>query len=301
MLNKTKLLDNFLSKINAKYKIISTKHIIDLKNEIKLLYEFNKISKKIYNYVSKYYQFNSNQDVKSKYIIIISIPQKITTVTFQIKGKKIDIIIPPTYIYTEKQKNIYHNLVNIFKNSSFIELAYLPKKLLAARSGLAKYGKNNLCYVDGMGSFHRLESFYIKYPFDIYNWKEKIVMNECKKCSLCKKVCPNHCIKNKKFVIKAEHCLTFFNENIDKFPNWIDNRSHNALVGCMKCQIVCPVNRDYIKKREKRITFSEDESDIFIKGLNKNQLTTNLLEKLKTIDMDEYISVLSRNINYLIK
>ena len=80
------------------------------------------------------------------------------------------------------------------------------------------------------------------------------MMNECNDCSLCVRVCPNKCICNQNFVIKAEHCLTFFNENNNDFPEWIDVKSHNSLVGCMKCQIVCPVNKDFIKKKERGIS-----------------------------------------------
>jgi len=302
LIEKLNILKDNLSKLNAKFKIISGEHIIDLKKEIEQLYDKEKITKEIYKYVSKYYQFDfSKNDLTTRYIIIIAIPQKITYITFKIKGKKIDTLIPPTYIYRENQEKIYRILLKIFKGTKQINLAYLPKKLLAVRSGLAKYGKNNISYVDGMGSFQRLESFYINYPFDIDNWKEKRMMNECNSCSFCINACPNNCIRNQEFVIKAEQCLTYLNENISDFPDWLDIKSHNALVGCMKCQIVCPVNRNYIKNVEKGITFSEKESEIIMQGLKEYQSSLEVIEKLKMINMDEYISVLPRNISVLIK
>jgi epoxyqueuosine reductase len=301
-MEKVDTLTNNLFKLNAKFKIISVEHIIELKEDIEQLYNKEKITKQIYNYISKYYQFDfSKDDLIPRYIIIIAIPQKITIISFQIKGKKVDAIIPPSYIYGENRERIYNILLNIFKDPKQISLANLPKKLLAVRSGLAKYGKNNISYVEGMGSFHRLESFYIDYPIDIDNWNEKIMMDQCNNCSVCINTCPNNCISNQEFVINAGNCLTYFNENTNDFPDWLDIKSHNALVGCMKCQIVCPVNRDYIKNKEKGITFSAKESEIIMQGLQDSSFPSKVMEKLKMINMDEYISVLPRNISVLMK
>jgi epoxyqueuosine reductase len=294
------ILKDNLSDLNAKFKIISGKHIVDIKTEIYKLYSRNKISREIYRYVSKYYQFDIEKS-NSMYYIIIAIPQRSTVVTFNMNGKKIDTIIPPTYIYKKYQEKIFKILLKSFGKKSKINFAYLPKKLIAVRSGLAKYGKNNITYVDGMGSFHRLELFFIDYPFDIDDWQEEKMMRACNGCLLCTKICPNNCIREHDFVIKAEKCLTYLNENAGKFPDWVSIKSHNALVGCMKCQIVCPVNRNYIKNNDKGISFSEKETEIIIKVLKDDPINSNVIEKLKYIDMFEYISILPRNISVLIK
>jgi len=38
--------------------------------------------------------------------------------------------------------------------------AIFPFKTLATRTGLAKYGKNNITYTECGGSYHRLTAFY---------------------------------------------------------------------------------------------------------------------------------------------
>jgi epoxyqueuosine reductase len=294
-----KKLNDYLSKINCKFKIISSEHIPEIRKEIKQLYIDKKITKEIYYYVSKYFKFNSSRNIiNDRYIIVIAIPQKISIVTLKIGERKLDVIIPPTYIYKENQDRIYKILLKIFKDINKINYAYLPKKLIAVRSGLAKYGRNNICYVNGMGSFNRLESYYIDFPLEIDNWYEESMMQECNNCSKCLIACPNKCIRENKFIIKAENCLTYFNENLNDFPDWIDNKFHNALVGCMICQNICPINKKF-KIKEKILSFSEKDSDIIIKGLGKINLPIKLEEKLKYINMDEYISVLSRNIKVL--
>jgi len=298
--DELKNLNDYLFKLNFKFKIISAKHIPEIEQEIKQLYIEKKITKTIYRYVSKYFQFNIPKNfLNERYIIIVAIPQKISIVNFKIEGKKFDFIIPPTYIYKANQDRIYKILLNIFKDSKKINYAHLPKKLISVRSGLSKYGRNNISYVEGMGSFNRLESYYIDFPLNIDNWDEESIMEECRTCSLCLNACPNNCIRENEFVIKADHCLTYFNENLNDFPDWVDVKSHNSLVGCMVCQNVCPINKKYKKDKVEILSFSEKESEIIIQGLEKNSLPINLNNKLKSINMDEYLPVLSRNIKAL--
>jgi epoxyqueuosine reductase len=297
-LNKLK---DYFSKINCKFKIISSKHIPEIRREIRQLYIDEKITKELYNYVLKYFKFNISRNLyNERYIIVVAIPQKSSIVTLNMRKRKLDVIIPPTYVYKLDQDKIYKILLKIFKDVSKISYAYLPKKLIAVRSGLAEYGRNNICYIKGMGSFNRLETYYIDFPLNIDNWFQESMMKECNNCSKCITACPNKCIRENKFVIKAENCLTYFNENLNDFPDWIDNSSHNALIGCMICQNVCPVNKNY-KNKEKISSISKKELDIILNGLEKNNLTEKLEEKLKNINMDEYISVLPRNIKVLMR
>lgn len=179
--------------------------------------------------------------------------------------------------------------------------ATLPLKLLAVRSGLGSYGRNNICYVEGMGSFHRLKAFYTDYPFPIDDWHEKKMIDRCMSCSLCSQACPTQCITLERFLIHAEQCLTYFNENEKEFPKWIDPRSHNALVGCMKCQLVCPENRAVVHLKERGATFSEEETSMILRETPLEGLPATLVSKLRRFNIDEYYSVLPRNLAVLLK
>lgn len=294
-------LNSYFSKINSKFRVISSKHIPEIRKEIKQLYIDKKITKEIYNYVSKYFKFNISKNLfNERYIIVVAIPQKTSILTLNIEERKLDVIIPPTYIYTKDQNIIYHILLKIFKDVKKISYANLPKKLIAVRSGLAEYGRNNISYVKGMGSFHRLETYYIDFPLEVDDWYKESMMKQCNTCSKCLTACPNKCIRENNFVIKAEHCLTYFNENKNDFPEWIDNNSHNSLIGCMICQNVCPINKKY-KDKEKILSISKKESELLLNKFGKINLTKKLEEKLRNINMDEYISILPRNIKLLMK
>jgi epoxyqueuosine reductase len=178
--------------------------------------------------------------------------------------------------------------------------AVLPFKLLAIRSGLGKYGKNNICYVDGMGSFVRLEAFYTNYRFPSDDWQEKKMMERCAGCSLCQQNCPTHCIPSDRFLIHADHCLTYLNENEGEFPAWVNPSSHNALVGCMRCQIVCPENKQFLHLKEQPIAFTEEETTLLLQKTSREQIPQTLAKKLVSLDIDEYYSVLGRNLSVLV-
>ena len=125
-------------------------------------------------------------------------------------------------------------------------LPYCRKSFLAVRSGLAAYGRNNVTYVTGLGSFHRLSAFYSDMPCDGDEWHELRLLDRCVKCRLCHRLCPTGAIARDRFLLHAERCIVFHNEKpwTVPFPAWLDPAWHNCLVGCLLCQAKCPENRD---------------------------------------------------------
>jgi epoxyqueuosine reductase len=173
-------------------------------------------------------------------------------------------------------------------------------KLLAVKSGLGKYGKNNLCYVDGMGSYTRLEAFYTDYEFPTDDWGEKELMKSCTSCSLCHHACPTQCIPSDRILIHADHCLTYFNENIGDFPESIPKQSHNAIIGCMHCQIICPQNKKFLKFNQDTITFTEEEISCILQKTPRENIPQTLAKKLVDLDIYEDYLELPRNFTVLI-
>jgi len=88
----------------------------------------------------------------------------------------------------------------------------LPLKILAVRSELASYGKNNISYIPGMGSFYRLIAFYSDFPCQEDIWLEPQMMKHCHNCSACLDNCPTGAITSGGFLLHAERCITFHNE-----------------------------------------------------------------------------------------
>jgi epoxyqueuosine reductase len=69
----------------------------------------------------------------------------------------------------------------------------------------------------------------------------------------------------------------------------------------MICQKVCPANKDVVKWIEAGATFDNEETDLILNGVSKEQLPPETLEKLKGLDIMSYYDVLARNLKALIE
>jgi epoxyqueuosine reductase len=297
----TDVLQSEFGKIHAKFRTVSIIHLKDLQAEINEWKRNGLITEKFYE--QNYGQFSFQPPTtlqNARSIIVIGVPQKIIPVEFFHKWKRYQTVIPPTYVYSEIRATCKEILSRILGKKGYsVERAILPMKLLAVKSGLGKYGKNNICYVDGMGSFTRLEAFYTDYEFPTDDWCEKEIMESCTTCSLCQNACPTQCIPKERFLIHADHCLTYFNENEGNFPPSIPVQSHNALIGCMHCQIVCPQNKKFLEYNRNVIGFTEEEISCILRKTSREQIPQSLAKKLVDINLYEDYPHLQRNFTVL--
>lgn len=282
--------------------IVSTRHLPELQKDISAWKKNGKMSEEFYRNSLSFFRFEKPTELpQASSIIVLALPQKTSIVTFQLDGRSHRVIIPPTYLYTQLREHcstILSEVLNAPKKE--IVSTRLPMKLLTVRSGLGRYGRNNICYVNEKGSFQRLEGFYTNLDFGIDSWMEKTVMDRCNTCSLCMQACPTKCIRNDDFLIHAEQCLTNVNENPGSFPFWVDPSFHHALVGCLQCQTICPENKHHIPAKEMIETFSEEETTLILHDTPQKDLPKDLILKLQRLDMEDYYSLLSRNLSVLI-
>ena len=234
-------------------------------------------------------------------IIITAAPQPQRKVTFHMNRQTYPVIIPPTYYY-DTDDQIRSILQNILSSKDYqLHLAALPSKLLAVCSGMAKYGKNNIAYVEGLGSFVRLRTFLSDIPAAKSDGFKPEVMEECDRCKACLNECPTKAIVPDRFLIHAERCITFLNEGNEEFPEWVDPAWHNSLIGCMKCQLICPVNKRFIKWVEEGESFNEAETKLILSGVPLDRIPPETAHKLNRGYMVEYLDVLPRNLRALFK
>lgn len=247
-----------------------------------------------------------NYDNKSllkngKSVIVIAAQQCKSLAEFEYGGRIIELIIPPTYLYPSINSRI-ENILNdiLVKNGYGLVKAILPLKLLAVRSGLGLYGRNNICYIPGLGSFIRLAAFMTDYEFEEDNWGEIRAMKSCSTCSACVDQCPTGAIRKEHFLIQAQNCLTNFNEDKAPIPEWINPDWHDSIVGCMKCQAACPQNTKLIELVDERICFSKKETELILNESTFNDLPAGTRNKISYAGMEPYYNVLPRNIRLLI-
>lgn len=281
-------------------KIISREHIHDLQAGIESQYHQGLFDDEFYAEELAGFDFKIADDFAgSKSVIIVAAPQPHVRVTFNRHGESYHCLIPSTYSYgTDRQ--IQDLLEHQLKPAGFrVKKANLPWKLLAVSSGLAQYGKNNISYVNGFGSYHRLVAFISDLPGAQDYWQAPQVLERCENCKACMKACPTGAITADRFLLNAERCITFHNERREEFPLWIKLAWHNCLVGCLYCQKACPVNKDVPISIKEGPVFSEKETELILQGMPKDEFPQNTIEKVESLDMISYLPVLGRNLRVL--
>ncbi len=208
-------------------RIVSIQHLRDLQEEIKGRYKQGLFDEEFYQEWLTRFAFSPPDSLpEARSLIVVAVPQPQTRVTFTWKGETLPLILPPTYVgYGETDKHVKDLLAEVLALQGYqVAQAVLPRKLLAVRSGLGVYGKNNICYVPGMGSFHQLAAFYSDLPCQEDNWQGLEMMESCQDCSACLRKCPTGAITSERFLLRAERCITFHNERAGDFPfpAWLD-------------------------------------------------------------------------------
>ena len=240
---------------------------------------------------------------KARTLILAAYPQPQVRLTFDWRGKPRSVFIPPTYAH-DSDEALKRLLRRLLKPLGYrVAGAALPLKLLAVRSGLAAYGRNNISYIDGSGSFYRLAAFFTDYPApDAGRWVKPRLMDACRKCSACLRSCPTGAIDPDRFLLRAERCLTFLNERPEDFPSWVDPAWHHRLFGCMRCQSVCPMNLEVRGWTEEGDRFSQEETKLLLAGVPFDRIPPSLKRKFARFGMTaKDYGMLPRNIKAVLR
>ncbi len=282
-------------------RMVSIQHISDLKKEIESRHDQGSLDELFYHERLSGFQFSLPDLLpNAKSVIIASAAQLQRKVSFQFNRSIYHFTVPPTYS-DQTDRLIRKAIMDLLEPAGFeLYEARLPEKLLAARSGLAKYGKNNITYIEGLGSFHRLNVYLSDIPAAEDNWADLEMMRQCRTCNACVEKCPTKAIPTGSFLIRAERCLTFHNERREDFPDWIDPTWHTCLIGCMVCQLVCPANKKLRDLSEEGEEFTEEETELLSKGISSDRLSQATADKLERLGLLEDVGLVTRNLNVLL-
>lgn len=277
------------------HRIVSAKRRNDLKNEIDSLHSGGKIADIVFRNYGSFECPIPDGYSESGSLIITAIPRPMETIGFTWKGSVQWILVPPSYIgYWDILKQTESVLTDMLAPMGYRPiLCRVPQKLAAVRSGLAKYGRNNIAYVPDFGSFHMLLTFYSDMPCPEDEWNEPELMPQCTNCSACKNACPTGAISDDSFIIDHERCITLYSGYIPglDYPEWMDKSSIDCLIGCIKCQRNCPVNLPLTKNIEKNESFTEEETQLLRTGLNDGTLPDSIREKLTRLNLIQFFGV----------
>lgn len=233
-------------------------------------------------------------------IIVVALPRPQTQAVFNRHGRRLPLILPPTYTgYSATDEYVVSLLGELLAPYGCRTVAArLPLKLLATRSGLGTYGRNNICYVPGMGSFLQLAAAYSDLTCSQDTWQEARMLERCRTCKACLRRCPTGAIPTDGFLIRAERCLVFHNERRAEipFPGWIDPSWHNCLEGCMLCQWACPEDKPFRNWIEGTEEFSEEETSVLLNRASPDQLSPDTAAKLERLGLLGDVELLARNL-----
>jgi epoxyqueuosine reductase len=236
-------------------------------------------------------------------LIIMSTPLKNARIVFHAAGQKHTVMIPSGYDDDGLKLTDYQNMLydrGVVAKGGKLARARLPLKQLAVRSGLAEYGRNNITYIDGYGSYHQLLAFYSAQPLEDH-WGRLKMMPLCKGCSICMNECPTRAIRKSNFVIDPEKCITLYNELPDPLPDWIPAGAHNTLIGCLKCQYTCPANDDVKDSVWELDEVDETETKLLLEGGTNPETERSLRAKLQRIGGGDDLPYIARNLKLVLK
>lgn len=284
-----------------RFKTFKAGHLREISTCFEELVSQGVLDEKLYrNSLSNFnYDFERVME-NAQTVIVLAARQGISYAVFEAEGGTIETVIPPTYNYSGIISRIEGILDNVLVKSGYsLAKAVLPMKLLAVRSGLGRYGRNNICYVPGMGSFVRLAAYITDYESGEDSWGDVKALDSCSTCTACADKCPTKAIDKGRFLIHAHNCITNFNECDIPIPEWFNPDWHNSLIGCMRCQTACPHNRKLIDEVEERVFFDRKETSMILGGIAYENLPEKTRSKLYHTGLKPYYHILPRNIRLL--
>ena len=243
--------------------------------------------------VSEWYVLQPKLDFEPKSVISAAVPFDIWNAAFTWKGTRYVSVI-------DKAATVESVLSNLSAGNTchFFYDYLLPQKRIAVRNGLAEYGRNNLCYVDGFGSLITLFTFIADMPApEHFTWREVTSMPECQNCTLCRNNCPTGAILPDRFLLNNQVCLAAANEwGTEPFPEFIPKTAHHRTQNCSRCQDICPKNAGLYKNVRNTVEFSKEDTELILSGTSFVNLPSGLAAKIELCDMKSYYPSLPRNL-----
>ncbi len=295
------LLKEEAKKHGDRVQIISIEHLADLKEELedfKNSEELNGFQQWI---VNDLYHFEiPDTDFEVKSIILMAIYHPFSAdieLDYQGKTYHTRSIVMSDF---DNAKRYLSEFLSQHHYHAF-EVDNLPMKRLAVQSGLAVYGRNNITYVEELGSNILYIAFFTDIPCEKDEWRKLCVADLCSKCNKCINLCPTGAIQKDRFLIDNQKCLSYINEGGGEFPDWLSKEVHHTLYDCLRCQEKCPLNKSVSKDTIGPIRFTEEETRMLLDDKGPEDFSDKFMEKANTIGLFKWSNGLSRNIKTIIE
>lgn len=244
-------------------------------------------------------------------LVVIAVPRPAHVLKFELSERTLKTVLPPTYVqYQPLFEAVKADFQQHITNEKYeVEILRAPLKSLAAYLGLVRYGRNNITYIRDFGSYFQLVCLATTLP-----WKyladttvtahdfEKQMLEDCRTCRRCMKACSAGAITEDRFLIRAQNCYTAFSESLKPLPDGIKPPSPQCLMGCMKCQLACPVNRGLLKYEQAPVSFNREETAYMLseEPPYSDEPWNRIAEKFAVLGLTEPPAVFARNLRRMV-
>ena len=245
---------------------------------------------------------------EARSVLLLAVPRPAHRLTFTVDGAPVVAVVPPTYVAFGRLPGVVRTelAADGLEAELGLEPLVAPLKTLAARLGLVRYGRNNVTYAPGMGSYFQLVGFLTRAALARpEGWRPQPPrpLPTCVDCDLCRAACPTGAIDEDRFLLRAERCRALHTETPGPWPERFPVESHDCLIGCLACQEVCPVNAGRLTWETLPVRFTEDETRTLLRetGDPPGALPDGIRARLDAIGMLDDAPVLGRNLGVLLR
>jgi epoxyqueuosine reductase len=281
-------------------KLIPVEHLLDCKEEILKFQQEEELNGFQNWIVDELYQFTvPKADFEIKSILLIALVNRAhAEVEFQWQGKKYNFksLVVPDF---DEAKERYSSIVE-GEGYHLMHADNLPMKRLSAQSGLGAYGRNNVTYVEGLGSYFLYDAYFTDIPAPEDTWGTVQNREECVSCMGCRKNCPTGAILQERFLIDNQRCLSAINEMPGDFPEWLPKSVHHTLYDCLRCQEICPINIPFQNNILRGISFNETETALLLGGAPYEEFSPEMKEKSNQLGLNRWLAAIPRNLKVLL-
>ncbi len=238
-------------------------------------------------------------------ILVVIMPRPAHRVRFLLDGRAIEAVMPPTYErYRPTFEDVRRDLAGSVLAGFAVETVHIPLKLMSARLGLVRYGRNNVTYSPAAGSYQQLLAYLTDadLPGELHRvLQAPALLDECDGCGICEALCPTAAIGDDRVLLHVDRCLVLANETPGRWPSWVPQGAHNCLIGCLLCQRSCPANPP-LQTVDTGVVFSEEETRALLAGDDRSDRAwTGIRRKLEILGQPYQEPILGRNLKALLQ